>query len=75
MTTTASMIELPPSPYDAAHLVQLGMRAAIRDVQDWAEHNAQGGGPEVDGVLDARGLRAYLLALLITAGAYDDLRD
>jgi hypothetical protein len=57
-------------PMDS-HLIQLGMRTAIRDVQDYLDcmqrHNQD--------TVDAKGLRAYLLALLITAGAYDDLAD
>jgi hypothetical protein len=49
-------------------LVQVGMRAAIRDVQDYV-HDQQ------DSTLDADRLNAYLLGLLITAGAYEDITD
>lgn len=55
-------------------MIQLGMRAAIRDVQDWIEGNAwHNDGFEL--VLDAAPLKAYLLAMLITAGAFEDLHD
>jgi hypothetical protein len=54
----------------AQHMRQ-GMRTAIRDVQDWVAIKQR---YNMDTV-PADELRAYLLALLITAGAYDDLSD
>lgn len=47
--------------------VQSGMRTVIRDVQEWV-----GEREAVDGRISVMQLRAYLLALLITAGGYDD---
>ncbi len=54
-------------------MIQLGMRAVIRDIQEfvnnstWYEEDCE--------VLGADALRAYLLACMITAGAYEDLHD
>jgi hypothetical protein len=56
---------------NAVELVQVGMRAAIRDVQEWVDANT----PPAKFNLSERDLRAYLLAMLITAGGYDDLSD
>lgn len=53
------------SPHVAERLIQVGMRAVIRDIQDYL----------TEGALEADKLRAYLLAMLITAGAYDDGDD
>jgi len=50
------------------------MRAAIRDVQEWVQAN-YGLGSNAARVVDVNQLNAYLLAMLITAGAYDDLTD
>lgn len=49
---------------DPMHLIQVGMRAVVRDIQDWI------GDAET---IDARGLQAYLLAALITAGGFEDV--
>lgn len=54
-----------------AQYMRQGMRTAIRDVQDWLAIKQR---YNVDTV-PADELSAYLLALLITAGAYDDLSD
>jgi hypothetical protein len=65
----------------AEHLVQIGMRAAVRDVIDyvqstsWHDSGVDRADNESNLVLDAQRLNAYLLALLITAGAYEDLND
>lgn len=61
--------ELLPSivDHDPQHLIELGMRAVIRDVQEWIAHHG-----DRDGYVEAKGLRAYLLAALITAGASED---
>ncbi len=56
------------------HLIQIGMRAVVRDLMDWIpdhEHPPDG----LPTVVYVPELRAYLLAQLITAGAYDDLHD
>lgn len=53
--------------YDPAHLVELGMRAVVRDVQEWIDRNT--GDAES---IDSKQLRAYLLAALITAGGSED---
>ncbi len=53
--------------------VQQGMRSVIRDIMDFTNINSWSRDGQV--LLDADELRAYLLALLITAGAYDDLTD
>ncbi len=50
--------------------MQIGMRAVIRDVQDYVDDNAPLGED-----IDSPRLRAYLLACLITAGGYDDPGD
>jgi hypothetical protein len=55
----------------AQALVQIGMRAAVRDVIEYLDDNTFPQAPP----LDENRLRAYLLGLLITAGAYDDLHD
>ncbi len=49
------------------------MRSVIRDIMDFTNINSWSRDGQV--LLDADELRAYLLALLITAGAYDDLTD
>ncbi len=59
----------------AERLVQIGMRAAIRDVQEWVTVNAWSGDSNDQAVADADDLRAYLLAMLITADAYEDGYD
>lgn len=60
----------------AEQLVQLGMRAVIRDVQDYLDGHALTFPSHGDRtVTDVGVLKAYLLALLITAGAYEDLDD
>lgn len=61
--------ELLPSivDHDPQHLIEIGMRAVIRDVQEWIDYNSDRAGR-----IDSKGLRAYLLAALITAGASED---
>ena len=52
--------------YDPAHLVEVGMRAIIRDVQDWLgtiEHNRT--------FVDLAALDAYLSTMLTTVGVGD----
>jgi hypothetical protein len=52
------------------HHVQVGMRAIIRDIQEWVVLNRWEEFPGL--VVSADKLNAYLLALLITAGGFDD---
>lgn len=47
----------------ARHLVKMGMRAVIRDLQDWADARYDDS--------TASELRAYLLTQLIVAGEFD----
>jgi hypothetical protein len=58
------------------HLVQIGMRSVIRDIQEYIDDPPFGIWQE-NGikVLDADDLRAYLLACMITAGGYDELPE
>jgi hypothetical protein len=53
-----------PSDRPLEQWVQIGMRAVIADVQEWLVCRGR--------TVQADDLRAYLLALLVTAGAYDD---
>lgn len=62
-------------------LVQIGMRAVARDIQDWIKGHCFS--PDYcdnvpchcESVVLVEELKAYLLAVLITAGAYDDIHD
>lgn len=54
-------------------LVAIGMRAVVRDLQDWVLEHAWRS--RTGDVVDANLLSAYLLACLITSGAYDDADD
>lgn len=56
------------SPMSTEYLVQIGMRAAIRDIQEYVDINTGDHGETID----ARHLSAYLLAGLVVAGAYED---
>lgn len=53
------------SEYMAQHLVQVGMRAVIRDLQEYVHER------DMTGTINSHELRAYLLAQLIVAGAVD----
>lgn len=52
------------------HLVQIGMRAVIRDIQQWVDER-----PGATETVNVNDLRAYLMACLITSGAYDNVDD
>lgn len=54
-------------------LVQIGMRAAIRDIQDYITVNNFSENHLA--VLNLDDLNAYLLAMLITTGLYEDIPD
>ncbi len=47
---------------------QIGMRIALRDIQDYVGAHTH----PVTGQLDSLPLQAYLYALLITAGGFED---
>jgi hypothetical protein len=47
-------------------LVQIGMRAAIRDVQEWLDQTESYQGDTR--LISAEDLQAYLMAMLFTAG-------
>lgn len=53
----------PPSA--AEKLVQVGMRAVLRDIQDYVYDH------DMTGTINSSELRAYLLAQLIIAGTFD----
>lgn len=56
------------SDTDPQAWMRVGMLAAVRDIQDFVEGNTR----PISGTLKTNDLRAYLYALLITAGGFED---